>query len=124
MPSCYNHTILFQEITCYYFFAAPSSAPTILSVDLVKSTSFVAKWALPPLHEINGYVRYFILNITEVVTSTVSIIRVYGLTKKIEDLHPHYNYTLAIAMVTTSVGPFSQPFRVLTEEAGKLLAHF
>ena len=102
----------------YYSFLAPYSAPTILSADLVKSTSFVVKWELPPLHEINGYIRYFVLNITEVETMAITTIRVYKVTRKISNLHPYYNYTLTVAMMTTSIGPYSQPFSVQTKEAG------
>ena len=101
------------------FSLVPSSSPHILSVDLIKSTSCVVKWELPPLHEINGNIRYILLNVTEVETSTVTSIRVYNRAiKKIEGLHPYYNYMLTVAMMTVSIGPFSQPVEVQTEEAG------
>ena len=75
----------------FYFFTlvVPSHAPTILSIDLITATSFIVKWKMPRKNETNGYVRHFMLKITESHSSTLlSEFRVYGVTKRVDDLHP------------------------------------
>ena len=39
---------------------------------------------------------------------------------KLEFLHPYYNYTCAVAAVTTEVGPYSIPITVTTNEDGEI----
>ena len=41
---------------------------------------------------------------------------------QLQSLHPHYNYTLAVAAITTDVGPFSYSVEVLTSTARELLS--
>ena len=41
---------------------------------------------------------------------------------QLQFLHPHYNYTLAVAAITTAVGPFSYSVEVVTSTARELLS--
>lgn len=96
----------------------PSHAPTILSIDLITATSFIVKWKMPRKNETNGFVRHFMLKITESHSSTLlSEFRVYGVTKRVDDLHPYYIYDVRIATVTTAIGPYSPVSIVQTREA-------
>ena len=97
---------------------APSAAPMILSVDAIKSTSFIVKWETPRRNETNGYVRYFLLNVTDRETSTRLSFKVYSTLKRVIELHPFYTYDIQVATVTTAPGPFSGPFTVMTRESG------
>ena len=119
------HVIVCMCNVCRFHFlalAVPSQAPTILSIDLVTSTSFIVKWRIPRKNESNGFVRYFMLKVTENHSSTLlDEFRVYGVTKKVDNLHPYYTYDVRIAMVTTATGPYSPAYMVQTKEAGVLL---
>ncbi|ORU95058.1 MAG: hypothetical protein A6F71_10415 [Cycloclasticus sp. symbiont of Poecilosclerida sp. M] len=79
------------------------------------------KWGIPQRNETNGNIRYFTLQATEVETATVLTFKVFGIQKELTGLHPFYTYELRVATVTIAAGPYSEPFRVQTKEAGKKL---
>lgn len=111
-------TTIFHLLKTLFCLIAPSAAPTILSADVIKSTSFIVKWSIPRRDETNGYIRYFLLNVTDRETSTRLSFSVYNVFKKVEGLHPFYTYDVQIAAVTTAAGPFSELFTVRTKETG------
>ena len=88
-------------------------------MDQVESTSFLIKWGIPQQNETNGNIRYFTLQAIEIETANIVTFNVSGIQKELTGLHPFYTYELRVATVTIAAGPYSEPFRVQTKEAGK-----
>lgn len=95
-----------------------------MSVDVRSPTSILVKWVPPQPNEANGYIRHYLLNITERETLESHTMTVYGTVKRMDNLHPFYHYTVSVAAVTIGVGPYTDDWMVMMKEAGKLTIIF
>ena len=74
----------------------------------------------PPLNQQNGIITYYIILITEVATNVTVQYTSNSTWLFISNLHPYYTYSINIAAVTISPGPFLIGINVTMPEAGKL----
>lgn len=70
-------------------------------------------------HQQNGPIVYYTLMITAQDSTTLTM-NVNSTSATVSNLHPSYNYSIEIAAVTTSVGPFSGAVSVKTHDDGEL----
>ena len=77
-------------------------------------------WSPPPPLDVNGLLRYYIVEVTERYTSRSWTFFAVDDDIHIGSLHPYYYYDCVVAAYTISAGPFSQTVSVLTDQDGKL----
>ena len=77
------------------------------------------RWNPPHAEQQNGLIREYFVNITEEDTGREFQIMTGSPAAElqVQFLHPHYLYTLAVAAVTTAVGPFSYSVQAVTATA-------
>ncbi len=78
-------------------------------------------WWVPPLPiEVNGVLKYYIVELTETETGRVrgGLVTV-NTSLTVRTLHPYYHYSARVAAYTTGIGPYSDPFYVQTNESGR-----
>lgn len=97
---------------------APTGFPTMPVLTAVDSTSILIDWDAPPLEEQNGIIRQYIVNV--MVSETAEKLQ-FNVTSSntslvLNHLHPYYNYSITVAAVTVSDGPFSQISNIQTPE--------
>ncbi len=109
------------HICLHFVFSAPSRPPSDVSVERKTSRSFVIIWSHPERNSINGILRNFVINLTDVKRAKSKLITIdwkynsYNVSK----LLPYRNYTVAVAVVNSIArGPFSQAIAAQTEEEG------
>ena len=117
--------VFVQSQHCLYFShthtthsEAPSAPPRSLSGVAVGSTVVTLTWSSPPLIDINGIIRNYVIRIRERETSRVWIFQTTNSHTNITSLHPYYNYECEVAAHTISTGPYTDPVSVQTMEAG------
>lgn len=99
---------------------APSRPPRNLQYTERTSSSLVLNWNLPARRFWNGMIRYHRVVMTEVETG---MMRVYNSTSSsltLTGLHPNYNYQFRVAMVTVTLGPFTNTLSLQLPEAGEV----
>ena len=103
------------------FAAVPTGVPQFLVAEAVSSSSIRITWAPPPEEQQNGVIRSYYINVTEVPTGSVREMVAHGdeSIEIVNQLHPYYLYTCAVAAYTVGLGPaaFTQ---ALTYPAGDL----
>ena len=77
-------------------------------------------WDSVPSHQQNGPIIYYTLMIIAQEASTTLTLNVNSTSTTVSNLHPSYNYSIEIAAVTTSTGPFSGQVSVKTHDDGEL----
>ena len=121
-----SKAIMLKILTHFVFVptTAPSAAPDNITTTNVTAFSLILSWNPPPTEHHNGIIRKYVVNATEENTGREFYImtRSPAAEFQLQSLHPHYNYTLAVAAITTDVGPFSYPVEVLTSTACELLS--
>ena len=77
------------------------------------------RWNPPAAERQNGIIREYFVNITEENTGREFQImtRSPAAELQVQFLHPYYLYSLAVAAVTTAVGPFSYSVQAVTASA-------
>ena len=99
-------------------YEAPSAPPQSLSGIAVSSTVVTLTWSSPPLIDINGIIRNYVIRIRETETSRMWILQATNSYINITSLHPYYNYECEVAAHTIATGPYTDPVSVQTMEAG------
>ena len=84
----------------------------------LNSTTVFITWEPLPLHEANGIITGYTVNVsvTETQTLTQHIVPTTELT--LSALHPYYTYTIVVSATTVKQGPFSMEYVVRTPPAG------
>ena len=106
---------------CFFFLAAPSSPPTNIAVDNANSDSFLLSWDPPPVEDINGVIRNYMIRVTEVDTDRTFYVTTNITLLELNGLHPFYMYTSAVAARTVALGPYSSAISVRLGEEGKMI---
>ena len=109
--------------TCIFFFSAPASHPSNSTGYALNSTHIYLTWDPPPPEDVNGVIREYRINVTEVETG---VLRQFTTPANVRELvvgplHPYYSYRSTIVAFTIQVGPYSTAITVRTEEDGELL---
>ena len=95
------------------------SLPVTLSTS--DATTLVIQWQPPlDLHR-NGIIRRYIVNITELDTSTLLQYFTTDLNITVPSLHPFYQYGYTVSAETIGVGPFSDTSIIHMPEAGRYM---
>lgn len=111
---CSTYTLLFIGSTTI----APSSPP-LVDVTALNSTTVFITWEPLPVHEANGIITGYTVNVsvTETQTQSQHIVPTTELT--LSALHPYYTYTIVVSAATVKQGPFSIEYVVRTPPAGE-----
>ena len=71
------------------------------------------------MENVNGIVRQYIINVTEVITGQDILLQTNGTDVTVDGLHPHYEYSYQVAAETVAVGPWSLPSIIHMPEDSK-----
>ena len=104
---------------------APSSAPTNITVTSLTSKELSITWAPPVPSDQNGLIREYVITLLEEYSGTLVNITVEGNISSyvFQNLHPAYTYSLEIAAITVSKGPYSDVIKVDTDEDSEYFIH-
>ena len=103
------------------FSTVPSGTPQSIQAQPIDSRSLLLAWEPPLVQEQNGVIQEYLINISVVETGDEFQYRSTNTTLIVEDLHPHYIYSLVISAVTISPGPYSEVYTVQMPEDGRSL---
>ena len=101
-----------------FILIAPSGPPTNIGATAVLSESLSLSWNPPVFEDINGIIRSYIINVTELETGRVFALRSNTTQATLTNLHPFYTYACAIAAETVDVGPYTINLVVQLSEGG------
>ena len=97
----------------------PIAGPTNVSGTAIDSETVFLTWNPPPFDQQNGFIHYYVVNVTELDTGYDFVQIATGTELILYSLHPYYTYVFEISAVTVDEGPFSLPIAVQTEQDGK-----
>jgi receptor-type tyrosine-protein phosphatase Q len=80
------------------------------------STLVTFEWSPPPTREVNGFVRYYTVQLRERQSGREWDFIAVDSHINIGSLHPYYHYDFTVAAYTIGRGPFSNVYTVLTDE--------
>ena len=98
---------------------APSSPPQRLSGFNHSSTAIFLSWSTPPAIDINGVIRYYIVQLDEVWTGHTLTFHPISPNISIRALHPYFVYHCQVAAYTVALGPFTDNLQIVTGEDSK-----
>ena len=101
------------------FTTAPTAPPRNLSTIFVNSTTITLFWDPPPSDQINGYIRHYLVVVTEHETVSEFQVQSNSTQVTLQSLHPYYTYTCRVAAVTTGPGPYTRNITVQLLEDGE-----
>ena len=84
------------------------------------SRTLQLSWQPPSNRSRNGIIQRYIINITELETSSSFQLETTDLFVIATDLHPYYQYSCSVAAETVGLGPFSVAVIIQLPEDGKL----
>lgn len=96
----------------------PSAPPRAISVVAPDSSSLSISWSPPGILDINGVIRQYIVNVSVMDTLEHYQYTADNTSLIITELHPYYTYTVYVAAVTISIGPFSSGNTIRTPPNG------
>ena len=97
----------------------PIAGPTNVSGTAIDSETIFLTWNPLPFDQQNGFIHYYIVNVTELDTGYDFVQIATGTELIVYSLHPYYTYVFEISAVTVDEGPFSAPIAVQTQQDGK-----
>ena len=86
----------------------------------MNSTTLTLSWDPPPFDQINGYIRHYIVVVTERETASEFQEQPTNTQVTLQSLHPYYTYTCRVAAVTTGPGPYTGNLTIQLPEDGKI----
>ena len=110
-PAHFYNNLLFSTTI------APSSPP-LVNVTALNSTTVFITWEPLPLHEANGIVTGYTVNVSVTETQTLNQHIVPTTELTLTALHPYYTYTIIVSATTVKPGPFSMEHVIRTPPAG------
>ncbi len=98
-------------------FPVPTAPPQNITntVHSANRVSFI--WSPPPPREINGLLRFYIIELVERYTRRDWIFFAIDPDISISSLHPYYLYDFKVTAYTIDRGPYSDVVTVLTDES-------
>ena len=76
-------------------------------------------WGPPPTDQQNGLILHYVVVVVAAQTRSTITLNVSSNSTSIPDLHPSYSYSIEVAAVTVSVGPFSRSVSFTTPDDGE-----
>lgn len=89
----------------------------------INSETVSLLWDPPPFDRQNGFIRQYLVNVTEIDTGTNYLLTSTSTELTVYSLHPYYFYEFTVAAVTVGVGPASLPITIQTNEDGEYEFH-
>ncbi len=114
------HLLVCLNYVHFFSCVVPTAPPQLVSGISRSSTFITFTWSPPPALEVNGLIRYYIVQVTERHTSRTWTFFAVDNNIHIGSLHPYYLYDCTIAAYTIDVGPYSSAITVQTDQAGKI----
>ena len=102
-----------------YLYVAPTAPPEGLNGYPIDHTSIYFEWDPPPLSDQNGFIKEYVVNITERETGLTFQRFTDQTSITVLSLHPDYVYECKVSAVTVARGPFSTDFAIRVLIAGK-----
>ena len=97
----------------------PSGFPENVTANAVNATAFFVYWLPPHLHNQNGIIREYKIEVVDSKSGNVSYFTVQNMLQiTVNSLHPYYNYHIRVAAVTVGIGPYSIEVTTQLLEAG------
>ena len=90
----------------------------------VDSFTLNITWSQPPIDQINGIIQHYIVLVSVLETSNQFQYNSSDTSLLLTKLHPYYTYTVLVAAVTVSVGPYSIGYTIKTPSSGKIIFIF
>ena len=100
-------------------FTVPMAAPRSPSGTAVSTTLITLTWTPPPAIDINGEIRFYLVEVTEVITGRMFTFHAVDTFINIGPLHAGHLYSCRVAAFTIALGPFTSRFTVRSVETGK-----
>ena len=95
--------------------------PVDVEVTVQSSTTLRVSWReIPPQYR-HGIVRHYSINITEIATGVMLLLRDSSSPVLVSSLHPYSNYSVEVAAFTVGLGPYSNTEVIQTAEDGTKL---
>ena len=91
-----------------------------MTAEAVSPTVFTLIWQSPLAEDVNGVVRRYTVNVTELESGEVEQYFATWLNITVESRRPFYRYRYIVAAETVGLGPFSDPNVIHMPEAGGL----
>ena len=85
----------------------------------MNSTTITLSWDPPPFNQINGYIRHYVVAVTEQKNASEFQEQSNYTQVTLQSLHPYYTYTCRVAAVTTGPGPYTGNLTIQLLEDGK-----
>ena len=109
-----------SELYVWSFFPlAPSAPPQNVNGYPENHTAFHLEWSPPPLHDQNGVIEGYLVNVTENDTGLMFQTNTNQISMLFSSLHPDYTYCCQVTAVTVSEGPYSDPYCIRLHPGGK-----
>jgi hypothetical protein len=86
---------------------------------VVTSRSVRVTWEPPLLEQQNGIIQHYLVMVMVQQTRASMSLNSSSTSLTIPDLHPAYIYSIEIAAVTNSVGPYSTVISITTPDDGE-----
>lgn len=101
-------------------YPAPNGPPRNLSGVSTSSRRISLTWDPPHTALLNGIIREYYVNITDMVTAETQLLSSQSEVFEVTNLHPYSWYKVTVAAYTVDLGPFSEQITVQTLEDGVL----
>ena len=101
----------------YTNYTVPTAAPQNITNTVHSATTVSFVWSPPPPREINGLLRFYIIELLERQTGRDWIFFAIDPDITIGSLHPYYLYDFKVTAYTIDRGPYSDIVTVLTDES-------
>lgn len=98
-------------------FPVPTAPPQNITNTVHSPTRVSFVWSPPPPREINGLLRFYIIELLERHTRRDWIFFAIDPDITISSLHPYYLYDFKVTAYTIDRGPYSEVVTVLTDES-------
>ena len=95
----------------------PTAPPQNVTNTVHSATRVSFVWSPPPPREINGLLRFYIIELLERQTRRDWIFFAIDPDISISSLHPYYLYDFKVTAYTIDRGPYSEVVTVLTDES-------
>ena len=99
--------------------AVPTAPPISPSGSPVTSTLITLRWSPIPPEHLNGQLRFYLVDVTEVITNISWTFHSVQRGINIGPLHAYYTYRCRVAGFTVGLGPYTSLFYVNSGEACK-----
>lgn len=99
--------------------AVPTAMPRTPSGIAISPTLITLNWIPPPAIDINGLIRFYLVEVTEVVTGRFFTFHAVETFINIGPLNAGYVYRCRVAAYTIALGPFTDFFYVRSMETRK-----